>query len=372
MLRLLHTADLHLGARFAALGEVEEERRRDFLATLSRLVGLAVEREVDLFLVSGDLFDLPRPDKTIVSCVEGQVDRLVQAGITPVLVPGTHDWQSGSDGIYGGRHFAGALVLNRPGAVKTRVRDRDIWLYSHPPQVEPGPELTEIMRRRSEDGLHVGLLHGSLRGSPEWEYRGRDLPFTLGDLAEWDLDYVALGHYHRWQKLEVGERLFACYPGSPEGKRFGEDGPRYALLVEVDTRQARAEAVEVQQRMIRQESLVLSAGMDDAAVASAVCEQAGGRDLVRLTLEGTLDRVLDIEALWQRCRPAFFYLDLVDRTRWHDLDHLDRLAREETVRGEVVRRFMRLREQAESEEAREEIDQALREILVRFQCREAS
>ncbi|GAB4165562.1 MAG: DNA repair exonuclease [Geothermobacteraceae bacterium] len=372
MIRLLHTADLHLGARFAALGEVEEERKRDFLATFSRLVDLAVERGVDLFLVCGDLFDLPRPDKALVAFVEGQLDRLVQAGITPVLVPGTHDWQSGSDGIYGGRHFDGAIVLNRPEAVQVRVGKHDVWFYSHPPLVEPGPGLTEIMRRRTEEGLHIGLLHGSLRGSPEWDYRGRDLPFTLSDLAEWDLDYVALGHYHRLQKLEAGERLFACYPGSPEGKRFGEDGPRYALIVEVDTRRAGIEAVEVQQRQLRQESLILSAGMDEAAVASVVCERAGGRDLVRFTLEGTLDRVLDMETLWQRCRPAFFYLDLVDRTRWHDLDRLDRLALEETVRGEVVRRFLRLREHAETEDAREEIDQALREILVRFQCREVS
>ncbi len=370
MLSLLHTADLHLGARFPGLGEVEEERRRDFLATFRRLIDVALERRVDLFVVSGDLFDVPRPESGLVSFVAGQLERLVQAGILPVLLPGTHDWQTGRSGPYNSERLPGAVLLVSSGVTEVRVGETRVWLYAAIPQGKDASSLATTMRRRPGQGIHVGLLHGSLVGNPEWDYRSRDLPFSCSDLVGWDLDYVALGHYHRYQTLEAGGRLLACYPGSPEGKRFGEDGPRYGLLVRVGHRTAAVEPIEVQQRQLRQESLELAADLDDMAIAALICERAGGRDLVRLTLEGTLDRVLDLDALRQRCLPSCFYLDLVDRTRWFRLDRLDRLAREESVRGEVIRRFQRLRDNAAEEADRAEIDQALREILVRFHSRE--
>ena len=57
MLRLLHTADIHLGARHSDLGEQAAAHRERQFAAFGRSVDLALEERVDLFLIAGDLFD---------------------------------------------------------------------------------------------------------------------------------------------------------------------------------------------------------------------------------------------------------------------------------------------------------------------------
>ena len=57
MLRLLHTADVHLGARHADLGDAAAAQRERQFAAFEASVDLALSEKVDLFLVAGDLFD---------------------------------------------------------------------------------------------------------------------------------------------------------------------------------------------------------------------------------------------------------------------------------------------------------------------------
>jgi len=57
MLRLLHTADVHLGARHADLGEAAAAQRERQFAAFRASIDLAIAERVDVFLVAGDLFD---------------------------------------------------------------------------------------------------------------------------------------------------------------------------------------------------------------------------------------------------------------------------------------------------------------------------
>lgn len=370
MLRLLHTADLHLDAPFPALGERAEPRRADFLKTFERLVNLAIKSEVRLFLVAGDLFDGPRPAPTVVSQVQAGFKRLVDRGIRPVLLPGTHDSIVLPDSVYRRETFPGAVVLAAPQLqepVRLEIDGSAVHLYGFAYAGSQSEEALAGMRRRTEAGLHIGLLHGSRIGSPEWDYRKKDLPFDLARLQEWDLDYVALGHYHAFEEFEHNGRCFACYPGSPEGKRFGENGPRHAALVTVGPRQARIEKCAVNSRNLDERELDLSGCPSPADAAAAVLAQGQPELLLRLTLTGIVETPLPLEPLRESCRGAFFHLDLVDRTRLFDSALAQRIAHEETVRGVFVRRLQRLLQEAPPEQ-RATLEAAFREVMVRFVC----
>src|SRR5205814_8638251 len=57
MLRLLHTADVHLGARHTDLGEQAAAQRERQFAAFRTAVDLAITEKVDVVLIAGDLFD---------------------------------------------------------------------------------------------------------------------------------------------------------------------------------------------------------------------------------------------------------------------------------------------------------------------------
>ena len=85
-LKILHTADNHLDASFPSLGDKEGTRRKDLIDCFERLVNLAIKNEVHLFVVSGDLFDSPRPAAYATAKVQSNLQRLVERGIAPVIV----------------------------------------------------------------------------------------------------------------------------------------------------------------------------------------------------------------------------------------------------------------------------------------------
>ena len=91
MLRVLHTADVHLGARHADLGEQAAAQRQRQFAAFRATVDLALAEKVDLVLIAGDLFDSNVQPRRSVELVAAELRRLVDARIRTVLIPGTHD-----------------------------------------------------------------------------------------------------------------------------------------------------------------------------------------------------------------------------------------------------------------------------------------
>src|SRR3954467_9845655 len=88
MLRLLHTADVHLGARHADLGDAAATQRERQFAAFRASVELAIEEKVDVFLIAGDLFDSNTQPKRSVERVAAELKRLAAARIRTVIIPG--------------------------------------------------------------------------------------------------------------------------------------------------------------------------------------------------------------------------------------------------------------------------------------------
>ena len=62
-LKILHTADWHLGMRFPAFDEPDQLKlTRSRLDVVERLLDLAEQHSVDAVLCAGDLFDNPAPE----------------------------------------------------------------------------------------------------------------------------------------------------------------------------------------------------------------------------------------------------------------------------------------------------------------------
>ncbi len=369
MIRILHTADLHLGAPLPSLGEAEGRRQSDFLQTFERLLTLAIKNEVQMFLVAGDLFDSPKPDADLVGKVQAGIKRLAERGILTVLLPGTHDNTVGADSVYRRHEFSGVVLLSSPVVeepVGIEVAGEEVFLYGFAYRSFASDDAMAGMVRRKPEGIHIGLLHGSRQGSPEWEYRKKDLPFDLATLQQWGLDYVALGHYHNYETLESGGRLYGCYPGSPEGKRFGENGPRFCALVSVEPGRATVEPLPVGSRILDELTLDLSGSETLQAASDKIRELRSSDLLLRLTLTGVVEAPLDLKTLHARTAGDFFHLEFVDKTQLFDSDFARRIETEETVRGVFVRRSRQLMDEA-SPERRQVVEDAFREVLIRFQ-----
>ena len=267
-MRVLHTADWHLGQRFIS-GHERTDEHRHFLHWLVETVR---EQAVEILVIAGDVFDSGSPSN---QALELYYDFLLQMQGTDcrdiVVVGGNHDSPATLNAParllrHLRVHVVGCvpdcfedqvLVLNdaagRPGLVVCAVpflRDRDVRLSV------PG-ETAEEREARLKQGIadHYARI---AEVEQVWQLKAQGLPVLatghlyaagaapsdsertihVGNLGQVTaehfpdiFDYVALGHLHRPQR--VGGREHIRYSGSPIALSFSEiDHGKEVLLLD--------------------------------------------------------------------------------------------------------------------------------------------
>lgn len=85
-MRVLHTADWHIGKK---LGRID--RASEFEAAIDEITAIAKDQKVDLAIVAGDLLDRALPSLDSISLVVDALIRLADASGRVVAMPGNHD-----------------------------------------------------------------------------------------------------------------------------------------------------------------------------------------------------------------------------------------------------------------------------------------
>ena len=372
--RILHLADLHLGASFPTLGERGEERTRDLLAAFQRAVEFAAssEKPVDLVVIAGDLFDTHDPADGVVFEVESALERLTRAGLPVFLAPGTHDACGYRRSVYRrmripeGAHLFLTPTFEPGPRVAVRAETVQAYGVSFDGAVCARP-LAECRPEGIAD-YHVGVAHGALVDSPTWRLRPQDMPLTRAEIGACGLHYLALGHFHNF--AEVREKgCVAVYPGTLEGRKFGENGPRYLVVATLGREAVSIERTPWNARTVTEAAVdfQLAEIREEKQLEERVAAFAGDREIVRVRLTGPAEFVFDAERLRTRLRPRFFHLELDDRTYLVNARLLEKYREEATVRGVFVRRMLERIDQAGTAEAKETATLALRVGLAEFQ-----
>lgn len=257
MIRLLHTADVHLGARHADLGEQAAAQRERQFAAFRRSVDLAIEERVDLFLVAGDLFDSNTQPRRSVERVAAELHRLVQATIRSVIIPGTHDVYDRSSiyraydlaalaGAPAGGDMVVVLTPDRPDVVLPAL---DAVVYGRVFDTKRAPRSPLAgfdVHGETRATWRIGMIHGAL--SIPGRTDGDDVVFEAGEIAASGLDYLALGHWHSMLSARAGGVPYA-YSGAPEPVAVDQDRAGNVLLVTLDLVDG-ARTATVQERIV--------------------------------------------------------------------------------------------------------------------------
>ena len=87
MIKILHTADWHLGKRLQEFSRLEEQK-----LVLEEIIQIADREEVDLVLLAGDIFDTFNPSHEAVELLYKTLKKLSKSGQRPIIaISGNHD-----------------------------------------------------------------------------------------------------------------------------------------------------------------------------------------------------------------------------------------------------------------------------------------
>lgn len=278
-MKILHTADWHIGKRLGNFSRLPEQR-----LALQEICNLARREAVDLVLIAGDLFDAFHPPTEALQLFYETVTDLSHGGRRPVIaIAGNHDSAALIDAPHVLAHLQGIFMIGHPRAV---VTGRDQAAFSltkslpgllelklahcpYPVRVlhtafanegrlkaflgeDKQAGLNELLHDHwhtlaaehlDEHGVNLLITHlymnrpgSELLEEPEGE---RALNVGTADLV-WttaippQVQYAALGHLHRYQNLGTEERPIV-YSSSLLRYSFSEAGQtRHAVIIDAE------------------------------------------------------------------------------------------------------------------------------------------
>jgi exonuclease SbcD len=305
-MKVLCAGDIHIGRRPSRLPKDVDGGGLSCALAWSAIVDRAVEEEVDVVALSGDLVDQSNRYYEAIGPLEAGIRKLVARGIRTVAVAGNHDhdvlpWLADA---FPREEFAllgrGArwerLTLERDGRPALHV---DGWSFadrSHREDPLQGYELVD-----PADVPVLGLLHCDL-DQPRSAYA----PVRLEALRRKRVGFWLLGHVHAPRHIHGNGAGHVLYPGSPQAMDPGEPGPHGAWLVEIDGG-ARFSARHLPLSAVRYESIQVD--------VSGATDEA---DIGRRATEAVRRRL--IECVESGCGPLRFLslrLRLTGRTAMH-------------------------------------------------------
>lgn len=296
-LKILHTADIHLGMKFAGYPEISEQLQEARFQTLERLVSTANREKCDLLAVAGDLFNTVSVSKTIITRAAHILSGF--EGQYCLVLPGNHDY-AGPDpgglwGVFRGQAGDNVLVTDQAQCYPLEVHDRGLQVYPAPCQAKHSALpatgwIKELGLPAESPDWRLGLAHGSLEGvSPDQQ--GQYYPMRRADLESLPLDVWLLGHTHITYPAKPGSRDRVYNPGTPEpdGLDCGHGGHAFILTLQED-RTIQSRLLDTGTYRFYDIQTEVRSAQDLAGLEQQYSGTEYQASVLRLTLSGVLNR----------------------------------------------------------------------------------
>ena len=302
-------------------------RRRELSEGLARLIDKARESSARAVIIAGDLFD-----RALVSA------RVREGVLTAISAATDLDFY-----YLGGNHEGQALTRGVGELPKNLFIFGEEWTYFNTGSVVIAGRAATCdgmfdTLSLPRDTKNIVVLHGEIRAASE--ERG---VIGIKEAAGRGIDYLALGHYHKYSSFPIDERGVAVYSGTPEGRGFDECGDCGAVIIDTESPPPYHTFIKTARRALHSVEIDISSAHTEADIKRTLLEKLAAipsSDLVRASLVGRVGADLwrDTEAIRESTMDRFFHAELCDATRIrispedYELDS--------SLRGELVRSVM--------------------------------
>ncbi|MGB3411618.1 MAG: DNA repair exonuclease [Microthrixaceae bacterium] len=232
-MKFIHAADLHIDSPMRGLsryeGAPEAALRGASRRAFDNLVRTAIDEEVDLVVLAGDVFDGDWVDFNTGLYFTRRLGELTAEGIKVVTLAGNHDAASKLTREL--RLPDGAFKFDHDSAQTIQPEELDLEVAVHGQSYATRDVTTNLAAGYPEPVtgvFNIGVLHTALNGR---EGHGYYAPCSEDDLRALGYDYWALGHVHT--REIVSEDPWIVFPGNIQGRNIRETGAKGFTVVTV-------------------------------------------------------------------------------------------------------------------------------------------
>ena len=350
--KILHCADVHIGAAESFLGPLSKSRRAETLITFEKIISLARDKGVQIMLIAGDLFDSNNIEEGVILRVIDCFKSIPHIHI--VYCAGNHD----------------PMNLNSPFArynnmlpenfhilpcfdMVVDIADLGVKVYGRSFEEVYTKSTPSFSIAADENSINIMCLHGDLGASADTKYN----PISSEFIAESGMDYIALGHIHKRSEVARIGGTFYAYPGCPEGQGFDEEGQKGVYIGAISKNLCDLEFVPTAKRIHATVKVNLDGQETSEQIADKILSQlkadfgnSYAENLYKIILEGKISEGIKVstEEICSRISAEVYFAKVRDNTEFA-ID-LETLAKEEGLKGIFVKNMLSRLEKANEEE----------------------
>jgi DNA repair exonuclease SbcCD nuclease subunit len=296
-IRIIHTADNHIGMTFNNRGYSAEVRAalvKERFDALERIVSLTNSSKADLLVIAGDLFDKTSMARQDIKTVAAILNRVEEAWL--LVLPGNHDYfEAGKDNLWDvfqrNMEYDRFILLDRQEPKELFINEQKVMVYPCPCRSKHS-EANMIGWVKDEpkdkEAVNVGIAHGSVEGFSA-DFNQKYFPMTKSELAQSGVDFWLLGHTHiRYPAKEQEQNPGFFFPATPTPDGFDRSHEGYVWQLDIDEqKKIRMQSIQTgEYRFYDNEETVKD--LDDIEKIKRKYTSLGQRAMVKLKISGTL------------------------------------------------------------------------------------
>ena len=358
-MKIIHCSDLHLDSKMKSnLDSIKAKERRDeILRTYQNMVEYASKNEIKIILIAGDMFDKKnitlKARNVVLDSVRSNPD------IDFIYLKGNHD-ETG---------FTSELE-EIPKNLK--LFDNKKWTsYKYGRIVISGIEFGGIpdfeiynTLMLNKNDINIVTMHGQ-----ESKYDAKDKAeiINIQALKNKNIDYLALGHIHKFKQEAIDNRGIYCYSGCLEGRGFDECGEKGFVLLDIDEEKQKVNStfVPFAGRHLYEINVDITGTSTTLEAEKKIDEKTKNieRDaLIKIILNGKVDinSERDINYLEKKYKNMFYFAKIYDETTL-EIDYMS-YEKDISLKGEFIR--LVLSQDLPQEEQRQIINGMLKPMTV--------
>ncbi|WP_300262774.1 DNA repair exonuclease [Clostridium sp.] len=353
--KILHCSDIHFDTPFKELPkEISAMRRAELRESFSKIINKGIDKEVDLVLLAGDLFDNDTIEKSTLTFIRNQMDKLEKHNIRVFISAGNHDPYN-KKSFYNMINFGKNVYIFKDEIERIEIPELNTVIYgaSFKEKYMRESKLKHFNTKEEDKYLiKIMVMHGDLGNNETGEYN----PLLFKEIEASKIDYIALGHIHKFSGIKRIGKTYYAYSGCPEGRGFDEEGDKGIILGDISLGAVDLDFIKINKREYFVKEIDISnCGTNEEIIdkiLNTISKESREKNLFKIILKGDIEESfkIDSDLIENLIREEFFYCKIVNSTRMK-ID-IDEMSNEYSIKGIFC---SLIKDSLESNEENEEI-----------------
>ena len=329
-MKIIHCSDIHLDSKLNThlSGDKKTTRKNELLIAFKNLVEYANDNEVKAIIIAGDFFDVQNISLKTKEIIFELMNKYFN--IKFFYLHGNHDeslitqWQNLPENLIIFNETVKSFKLNDVAISGVELTEQN---YT---------EFYNDISLNSED-TNIFVLHGEIDVKALKPVTNK---ICTKLLANKNIDYLALGHYHNNTCGKIDNRGVYCYSGCLESRGFDETGKKGFVLIDITNKKLNYEFINFSIRNVDEVKVditnLLSVLEIEKAIAEAV-KNFSYSDILKIVITGEVpvEFKLDVKYLNDVFSKKYFFVKFENKTKLK-ID-IEEYKNDISLRGEFIR-----------------------------------